>query len=81
MEAKIIQQHKDSAKALKKIAGSGGKLNGNFFYVGNATLTTLVLTLLSRDPKGIKARKAGKEFRKQVAFMKAETLSPASCVV
>lgn len=58
----------ESAAALRKIVASKGKIQGNFYFAGDAAATDagVVITLSSRDPKGAKAVALGKKLRKDV---------------
>lgn len=63
----IEENIEEAAAAIKKIRGSGGKLQGNFYYAGTGKGgAALVVTLLARDKQGQKALTAGKKMRKLV---------------
>ena len=62
-----------SAAALKKIVAGKGRLEGNFYLCaasGKGSIPGLVITLLSRDPKGNKAFQLGKALRKELRSTK-----------
>ncbi|MEL6341516.1 MAG: hypothetical protein AAFV53_00180 [Myxococcota bacterium] len=64
MSKELDQALSQSAGALRKIKAAKGKLQGNFYFAGNKNDSALVVTLASKDPKGAKALKMGKPFRK-----------------
>ncbi|MEL6342712.1 MAG: hypothetical protein AAFV53_06240 [Myxococcota bacterium] len=68
MSEAIEEAAAQARQLLKKLRAGKGKLQGNFYFAGNApgTVAGLVVTLLSRDKKGRKALAAGKDLRKEI---------------
>lgn len=68
MPTEVEKANQEAATILKKIRASGGKLQGNFYFVGKADGLAggLVLTLAAKDKKGQKAKSRGKKLRAEI---------------
>jgi hypothetical protein len=62
----------EAEKHIKKIVASRGRLQGNFYYVGDTkgSEAAIVITLTTRDPKGQKATSQGKKLRGEISGAK-----------
>lgn len=72
IEDLIEEAAADGLKNLKKLIGSKGRLQGNFYYAGlpKGTQAGIVITLTAKDPKGARATGQGKPIRAGISGAK-----------
>ena len=69
MSEEVLEEALAGTKsAVRKIKASGGRLQGSFYYAGDARaeLVSMVVTLSTRDKKGTKAYAQGRMLRKAI---------------